>query len=32
VYTGLSAEAHAKKYIELIDQKEQGPWEVRFVG
>jgi NAD(P)-dependent dehydrogenase (short-subunit alcohol dehydrogenase family) len=32
VYTGLSGEAHAKKYIELIEEKEQDPkgYDVRF--
>ena len=32
VYTGLDGPAHAKAYQELIDQKEQGPWDVRFVA
>jgi len=28
----LSGEAHAKVYWELVSQKEQGPWELRFTG
>jgi NAD(P)-dependent dehydrogenase (short-subunit alcohol dehydrogenase family) len=32
VYRGLDAPAHAKAYQELVDKKEQGPWDVRFVA
>jgi len=31
-YPALSGEAHAKLYWELVEEKEQGPWEVRFTG
>lgn len=31
-YPALSGEAHAKVYAELLAEKEQGPWEVRFTG
>ncbi|KAF2813940.1 putative short-chain dehydrogenase [Mytilinidion resinicola] len=31
-YPELSGEAHAKVYAELLAEKEQGPWEVRFTG
>ena len=32
VYRGLDGPAHAKAYGELIEKKEQGPWDVRFVA
>jgi len=28
----LSGDAHAKVYWELVSEKEQGPWELRFTG
>ncbi|OCK73335.1 putative short-chain dehydrogenase [Lepidopterella palustris CBS 459.81] len=28
----LSGEAHGNVYWELVGEKEQGPWDVRFVG
>ncbi|KAF2500524.1 putative short-chain dehydrogenase [Lophium mytilinum] len=31
-YPELSGEAHAKVYAQLLAEKEQGPWEVRFTG
>ncbi|KIW08987.1 hypothetical protein, variant 5 [Verruconis gallopava] len=30
VLTGLSGEAHASTYLKLIEQREQGEWDVRF--
>jgi NAD(P)-dependent dehydrogenase (short-subunit alcohol dehydrogenase family) len=32
VYRDLDGPAHAKAYEEMIDRKEQGPWDVRFVA
>lgn len=32
VYRDLDGPAHAKAYGELIEKKEQGPWDVRFVA
>ena len=32
VYRGLDGPAHAKAYQELIERKEQGDWDVRFVA
>lgn len=32
VYRGLDGPAHAKAYQEMIERKEQGPWDVRFVA
>jgi NAD(P)-dependent dehydrogenase (short-subunit alcohol dehydrogenase family) len=29
-YHGISGEAHAKKYLELVESREQLEWEVRF--
>jgi len=31
-YPELSGDAHAKLYWELVNEKQQGPWEVRFIG
>lgn len=32
VLTGLDGPAHAKVYQELVENAEQGPWDVRFVA
>jgi len=29
-YEKVDGEAHAQKYLELINQKDQGDWDVRF--
>ena len=30
-YEDVDAEKHGKKYVELVDQKKLGEWDVRFV-
>lgn len=32
VYNNLNGEAHAQHYVDLIESKEQGPWQQTFVG
>jgi hypothetical protein len=32
MYTGLSGQAHAEHYVELIEGKEQGSWQQTFVA
>jgi len=32
MFNDLSGEAHAQHYVELIEGKEQGPWQQTFVA